>query len=140
MEFPLKSLPETKQELFDAVCEHLMKQQACCFETDEDGEARCLYRGEDGLMCAFGAVLPDDLYEPGFESDSASFVLEKIENRHGISRDEEFRELADLLQLIHDGATRSGCSKGEDLAEHFKHRLSSIAGRCRLQKPDCIAD
>lgn len=50
----------TKQQIFDQVARHLLKQN----ERAVDVEGRCKYRTESGLMCAAGCLISDEEYTP----------------------------------------------------------------------------
>lgn len=104
----------TKQEIFDRVAEHLLTQMEKSGVVDETcGYGfRCLYRGPNGLKCAAGALIPDELYDPciedvSIESDkTGDFItsetlrlLVSIREKCGIEEEKDFvRE----LQKIHD--------------------------------------
>ena len=55
----------TDQETFDVVAEHLLRQDERC--VDEQGD--CAYRGEKGLKCAIGCLIPDSEYIETFEGE-----------------------------------------------------------------------
>jgi hypothetical protein len=58
------------QHAFDAVVSHLFRQGRRSYGTIGDGEATmCLYRSSDGLKCAVGALIPDELYRPSMEGE-----------------------------------------------------------------------
>ncbi len=86
----------TNQEVFDTVVNHLRQQgQQCVSDDDEIG---CAYRGPNGMKCAVGALIPDELYDEAFEGknvyqDEIGLVLRDL----GIERG-----LAAELQNIHD--------------------------------------
>jgi hypothetical protein len=64
----------TEQETFDKVARHLLKQgkQAkACFGL-LSAEPRCAYRTPEGLTCAAGCLIPDELYDPQFEGSAFS--------------------------------------------------------------------
>jgi len=56
-----------KQELFDRISKHLLNQ-------NERSEAlvrgACRYRGDNGLKCAVGAIIPDKKYSEKIEGSS----------------------------------------------------------------------
>ena len=56
----------TAQQVFDKVARHLLKQNKKSLIQSGAG-ATCAYRGNDGLMCAVGCLIPDDQYNPGME-------------------------------------------------------------------------
>lgn len=47
--------------------DHLAKQRAKSSVTLINGQEVCRYRGEDGMMCAVGCLIPDDKYDPEME-------------------------------------------------------------------------
>jgi hypothetical protein len=59
------------QEIFDKVATHLIKQGKV--SVGEDGF--CAYRGNDGLMCAVGCLIPDDIYHVDMEGANADSLL-----------------------------------------------------------------
>lgn len=62
MVFLLWEQKMTKVEIVEFVKEKLLNQYECSFNENE-----CAYRGENGLKCAIGHLIPDDLYLPQFE-------------------------------------------------------------------------
>lgn len=87
----------TKQEVFDQVAKHLMKQgkQSTVWDAVAELE-RCVYHGPNGLMCAAGCLISDDEYEKNFEGRSwRSLVTESaVPSAH--------RAIITQLQEIHD--------------------------------------
>jgi len=55
-----------KQEFFDKVARHLLTQNAKSIEAFERN-AKCLYRGPNGMKCVAGCLIPDELYSENFE-------------------------------------------------------------------------
>lgn len=88
----------TKQETFDTVAKHLLTQG----ERSESSFG-CAYRGDGGLKCAVGVLIPEERYYPDMEGASVSntpFILNgvaKLMRRLG-------HDLALLgeLQRVHD--------------------------------------
>jgi hypothetical protein len=84
----------TKQETFDIVAAHLLKQGAKSMVGDD----YCAYRGECGMKCAAGALIPDEEYRAEFENqtvcDSQISTLIK-ELGHDVN-------LVRRLQRLHD--------------------------------------
>ncbi len=71
----------TLQGIFDTVKDHLLKQNARSERGDELlslslGKSGCAYRGQDGLKCAIGCLIPDEDYEPRFEGQGVDDILE----------------------------------------------------------------
>lgn len=97
----------TPQEIFDKAATHLLTQNeksfgGYCMGYDDNGNAekrpRCLYRGPNGLQCAFGPFIPDDKYVLSMEGTNANGVINML-------KDEGLAEHAHLfrkLQRIHD--------------------------------------
>jgi hypothetical protein len=84
----------TAQELFDTVVAHLLKQNKKSLGTD----GFCKYRGDIGLKCAIGVLIPDDKYKTWMDYDPTTglrCVLVDI----GLS---EHYRLCGRLQNIHD--------------------------------------
>ena len=89
----------TVRDVFDAVKKHLLTQnrRASFFS---DNIERCRYRVEteegEVLKCAIGCLIPDDLYDKDFETNS----IYDLRNE-GIIPQHLIRILAEL-QIIHD--------------------------------------
>lgn len=61
----LKTLPNaTKQEVFDQVSSHMLKQM----KQSVKHSGNCAYRGHDGLKCAAGCLIADDEYMVKFDN------------------------------------------------------------------------
>ncbi len=84
------------QKTFNKVYRHLIRQGE---KSVKNGV--CVYRGNNGLRCAVGALIPNRLYDPNFERFTAGGICGEL-NRTllGLGYDLGFvRE----LQVIHDG-------------------------------------
>ena len=83
----------TLQEIFDKIAQHLIKQnkQSYC-----DSTSNCAYRGDNGLMCAAGILIPDSEYKPAFERKTWHNLTQD-----GIVEDKFSSEIREL-QIIHD--------------------------------------
>jgi hypothetical protein len=95
----------TRQEVFDTVAAHLLKQNARSLidPTDLD-DPGCAYRGAAGLKCAVGCLIPDEVYKPSMEGIGMLGLLEagakwapKLAYLH------PHRFLLADLQRVHDG-------------------------------------
>lgn len=121
------------QETFDRVAIHLVEQNR---QAILDDGSSCAYRGEDGTKCAFGILIPDQLYSQCIENQTACAILnphveysvlentpfdeEEIEEAcrpirdyFGIknpteSRAAEFISLIRELQRVHDSVEEMG--------------------------------
>lgn len=86
------------------------------FARDENG--KCFYRGEGGLKCAVGHLIPDSAYKPEMEGKSARVALEMA----GMAC--EVPEVYVRLQGAHDFAKRM---------EDFKRDAKDVAVRYDLE-------
>ena len=85
----------TEQEIFNTVCDHLMKQGE--HSMNYNG---CAYRGLKGQKCAVGCLITDDEYSVGMEGSD----VERLFDRGDLpSRLKPHAELLVRLQIIHDG-------------------------------------
>ena len=74
------------QQAFDIMVQHL-RQQGRPSRDEVDG---CQYRGPDGLKCAVGALIPDELYNERMES----------KNIYSLIKDGKFPALTELFAGI----------------------------------------
>lgn len=85
----------TKQELVDFVAVHLFTQGR-----QSISRGTCKYRGPNGLKCAAGAVLPDELYKKNLENNGWSSLTYRprkpLPDIHMV--------LISDLQRVHDNA------------------------------------
>jgi hypothetical protein len=90
-------VPDTLQEVFNIVSIHLLTQGQMSLNANGD----CAYRGENGLMCAAGILIPDEAYRPGMETLRWSTLIERqfVENL--------FRNEINELQNIHDSGLKA---------------------------------
>lgn len=87
------------QEAFDIVIRGLRKQGRR--SEDRLGLGTCLYRGPGGTKCAFGFLIPDELYKPSMEGKSASSAVEQFPELWDIVR-WVAAGLIGSLQTVHD--------------------------------------
>jgi hypothetical protein len=64
----------THEEIFDTVARHLLAQKKRSMGPNGQNQ-KCLYRGPDGLKCAIGCLIPDELYHKCFEGESIGRIL-----------------------------------------------------------------
>lgn len=120
------------QQLFDKVATHLLAQKAPAMSC-----GGCMYRGDDGMMCAVGCLIDDKAYSPRLEglslSDkgggSAEVIVDAV--RRSIGRDLDHDEIAMLreLQQLHDNA--GGVAPTGDV-DQWPEGLRKIATRYAL--------
>lgn len=89
----------TKQEMFDKVAEHLLKQGGPAWD-DKDGA--CKYRAPNGRKCAAGCLIPDNMYRKEWEGSAADCLRDR-DDRYPL--DKLFNGMfARTLQNAHDDA------------------------------------
>jgi len=88
----------TKQDIFNIAANGLLKQG----KTSKNSSS-CMYRGPNGLKCAIGMLIPDELYEEGFEGKSASSsgVIKALVEA-GVPYTVGYKDFLDNLQDVHD--------------------------------------
>lgn len=95
----------TNQEIFDKVALHLttqkMKSEAQLKTYSGITYTQCVYRGPDGLKCAAGALIPDELYTQDMEGKGVSHADVEPALLTVVSEDQ--LPLLASLQRIHDG-------------------------------------
>lgn len=102
----LATLPDaTAQQVFDQVAVHLLTQNKRCESEEDDlGDARCVYRGEDGLRCAAGCLIADEEYDSDRMEGHGWVVMAKtkgiVPTRHC--------DLIQRLQGVHDSFAPEG--------------------------------
>jgi hypothetical protein len=99
----------TRQEIYDRVKTHLLRQ----LQKSEGRwrEPKSMYRSRDGLKCAVGVLIPDELYDEriesvsvvgGVEVDLRCRLLWRILRRAGIARTRGNLRLLSDLEAVHD--------------------------------------
>lgn len=89
----------TNQQVFDNALSQVRKQGY--MRSYNHAMQCCAYRGANGFKCAVGASIPDSLYAPGIENQTAGRLLQQAEFRElfqGVSQ-----YLLEELQRLHDG-------------------------------------
>jgi hypothetical protein len=88
----------TMQQEFDAVVQHLYKQ---CRPASEDGT--CKYRTADGLMCAVGCRIPDEMYVPEMDTNLSGVGIGIILYKFPLPAEIfAYQDMFSHLQRIHD--------------------------------------
>jgi len=128
----------TKQGIFDVVLTHLFDQGEP--STATDAPAGCFYRGNvqgRPLMCAVGALIPDDQYLPEMEMNSVEQLLGVNKFAH-LPIMTEFSRHTELLRMIQEA--HDDCflpmehERGDNRAMmgRWLHQMRVIAGEYRL--------
>jgi hypothetical protein len=97
-----------KQELFEKAVNGLLAQGVPSY----DSSRSCMYRGLNGTKCAIGHLIPDELYDPGFEGTSfmdvgATFTQTRYQKMRTLIQQMGFDKptttfLRDLQMRLHD--------------------------------------
>lgn len=86
------------QEIYNTVRDHLLAQGK-----PATIKGVCAYRGDDGLKCAVGCLIPDELYSRDLEGQSVqSTDVFKVLTRAGVVESTEQASLLTRLQYVHD--------------------------------------
>lgn len=109
----------TDQEIFDTVVTFLVKQGKRAVELG------CMYRTEDGLKCAVGCLIPDELYKDEMEKPGVVSLLNSFPELDFLK---PHVDLLVSLQSAHDN--------GDNWAsiEAFKRRFSNTANSFQLNR------
>lgn len=70
--------PLSKQQVFNRVTAHLLIQGKAAMAAVDDGSLECAYRTPEGLKCAIGALIPDEIYSPKMENTSAAGLCDEF--------------------------------------------------------------
>lgn len=123
------------QEIFDRSARHMLAQGQPSLATmrhPQNGmdQRLCAYRGDGGLKCVVGALIPDALYDRGLEGQSASsFEVQEVLIRAGVLKgvgdmDLDRLSLLQHLQSLHDRNNASTWLKGlQEIALRFSLRV-----------------
>lgn len=115
----------TAQEVYNIVRDHLLTQNKKS-KKDIDGRQVCAYKGENGLSCAVGCLIPDDVYTRNMEGKSV-VCMDIYCPSMNLDLAGFFRKHSQLLgelQSLHDSQLFS--------VEDWPERLAVIAERHNL--------
>lgn len=115
----------SNQQVFDIAARHLLTQKQRSATPRPGSKDRCLYRAPDGCKCAVGALIPDDIYEPGMDDGDSGIAL--LHSRFPVIRElfaNVSLNLLSDLQDIHDDTHPSQWA--QSLRAHARlHNLSA---------------
>ena len=125
----------TKQETFNVVYLALKKQGSKCVIDNLDGCGQvCVYRGPNGMKCAAGHLIPDNLYKPEFEEEGGQSVTTVDSGNRPVNEVSKIINalghdlyLVSRLQSAHDGC-------GND-SRNMLQRLENVADQFNLEVP-----
>jgi len=110
----MTAFKRVEQMIFDKVCAHLAQQKKRSIFGSQ-----CAYRGENGMKCAVGALLPDDMCREEMEGTGAVLLCRQIGWLI------PYAGLLDELQDVHDFAGHCIKAQLKDLA--YSYRLNPNA-------------
>jgi len=131
------------QETYEHIRAFFLKQGALAKVEDKDGEyseVACLYRSPDGLKCAVGCLIPDDLYDEDQPGGGTLGELMEGNNVNGIADlDRRIKEIVngdDLegqrkLQFLMMAQSEHDTPETHNVVE-FISKLDALAGESRL--------
>ena len=117
----------TTQDMFNTMVRHLIKQRV---RSMLPGDNLCAYRGADGTKCAVGALIADEYYHFGLETNTVynPCVLEALQLSIKRETTDDEERLLKAMQDIHDSSRFSLEDKINKM-----HDLAAIYG---LNMPD----
>lgn len=115
----------TRQEIFDTVVRHLysMPHRAML-------KGNCAYRSDDGLKCAVGCLIPDEIYDPKMETFDILRLMVEWETLPAFFCSENIGLLI-KLQSAHD-FTANWKSNSGGPSEAMARELTEVATRYGL--------
>lgn len=114
---------QQRQEVFDRVAAHLLKQGKRASLNGTKYGTNCAYRGVDGTKCAIGCLISDEYYKEEFEGKGIGAVADAVERSLGVVLDKEDQNVLDDMQFIHDNRAPASWAK----------RLKFVAKKYGLQ-------
>lgn len=90
----------SNQGIFDAIVTHLRKQG----RKAQNYRGTCFYRAPNGDECAFGCIIPDNVYADRLENVSAHALLDPthLEWTRELALYVPFEQLITDMQSVHD--------------------------------------
>ena len=138
-------LQAERQEMFNLVVQTLMVKQHG--RRAVDGKGSCRYRASNGDKCAFGVLIPDDLYSPTMEGKGSREVLQRIDTdldedghftEEDVKRSEALRaKFAGHFTFISELQNAHDCARDND-PEHLAYMLRQFGHQYRLEVPEII--
>lgn len=128
---PAEIKPLTLQEAFDTIWQKFVVEGAP--RAYDKHDASCKYRLPGGARCFIGVLIPDELYEPSFESEgSISAVMYERPKIKALLPFEP--DVISQLQGIHDMYGVTGDTPGT-FSDHCRERLTAFAEQHSLTVP-----
>lgn len=123
----MPKLKFAKIELFQTIRNHFLHQQSLAWDKHQ---GTCKYRTDDGRKCAVGALIPDELYLPKYESCNVKQINAIARETFGeLLFEPEFEPLLTLIQNIHDSIAHRFQHQPTDGLNLFLEQLSYLSMR-----------
>lgn len=124
----------TKQEMFNIFVPAIIKQGRKSMRNTVS--TWCAYRSHDGLKCAVGMLIPDELYTPEWEQKSLSSIVEELFFSGPDRGDwEEFDSILGFLEQAQQSHDLALDSNSEFVADYIQ-RSKELARRHNLTWDD----
>lgn len=106
-----------EQAIFDYVAEKLLWQNEKSFRPNLADF--CAYRSSNGLKCAAGWMIPDEVYKRSMEGQAISAVLDPTTTGYvpALAPLRPFTALLEMLQAVHD----------DHLVNEWREKLRNVA-------------
>lgn len=125
-----------RQEIFNIVYKGLRTQgwERSVEHDASKNKGICVYRTSDGKKCAFGHLIPDEVYESGMENIIAINLLDS-----GVTKFKDFRKWSDenIKKQYHSFINDLQCQHDYAISpEDMKNRFHKLAIDYNLQVPE----
>lgn len=121
----------TEQDAFDIVAYNLLRQNERSIGRDG---IKCLYRAPDGRRCAIGWLMPDDVYNPGYEGNGVSNLSALLFGRR---HESPFARMLDRLlpllrslQEVHDARRPDEWAVALRVVAQLHHLSEAVVDHC----------
>lgn len=93
---------QQRQDMFDRVATHLLKQGRRASLNGTKYGTNCAYRGVNDTKCAIGCLINDEYYDKEFEGRGFNVVANAVERSLNVVLDKDDYDLLEALQVLHD--------------------------------------
>ena len=120
--------PQTQQEIYDTVMEHLWNQGKQSLS-----EFYCFYRGPDNTKCAIGCLIPDKLYKSSMEKKNVYDVLSVIEDNDLFTFLRNNVSFLRSLQDLHDDYNEDSENPHNNFRKYLRETSANFAADYNLK-------
>jgi hypothetical protein len=115
----------TYQQIFDRAWTHIVAQG----KRAVNDEGSCLYRGENGLRCAIGALITDEAYTKDIENLTVLNIPKEVLRQSNLPTSIGGCRFLAEIQGCHDYPIDGG------FIDEFKKRMREVAAEYNLRCP-----